>query len=145
MKSDAHSAAVVLLRKDGYVLMQLRDNKTSIVFPNHWCVPGGRVEKNENFKQAAIRELEEETGVKISDATPIWEEIYQADDGRWINRHIFFAMYDGEQKIACYEGQKMEFVNPKNFSKMLIYPGHEKIIKKAIEKARELKLLSVSV
>ncbi|KPM05544.1 diphosphoinositol polyphosphate phosphohydrolase 1-like protein, partial [Sarcoptes scabiei] len=32
--------------------------------PNNWIVPGGGVEPNENPDQAAIRETEEEAGVK---------------------------------------------------------------------------------
>ena len=43
-------------------LLQFRDFKTSILYPGHWGAFGGAVEDGENFKQAALRELEEEVG-----------------------------------------------------------------------------------
>jgi len=32
---------------------------------DYWATPGGSVEKNETFEQAAIRELKEETGIRV--------------------------------------------------------------------------------
>ncbi len=141
MKIDGHSAGVVLIRKDGAILLQLRDDKPTIAYPNYWCLVGGHVEEGEDYKLAAIRELEEESGVKIPDAIPVWDEVYKMNDGRTINRHIYSAIYDGIQKIVCNEGQKIEFVSPADFSKMLMYPGHEKIITKAINEAKKDKLI----
>lgn len=42
-----------------------------------WTFPGGGVKKNENFEKAAIRELEEETGIKIDNLIEIGE--YSSD------------------------------------------------------------------
>ena len=35
-----------------------------IQLANQWQYPGGKVEENETYRQGAIRELEEETGIK---------------------------------------------------------------------------------
>lgn len=45
---------------EGKVLMQLRDNDNTIVFPNQWGFFGGSIEDNETALEAAMRELEEE-------------------------------------------------------------------------------------
>jgi len=95
----------------------------------------------ENYKTAAIREFKEESEIKVIKALPVWDEIYQTNDGKWINRHVYYAIYDGVQKIVCHEGQKIEFIFPSDFPKMLIYPGHDKIIAKALKEAKEHKLL----
>jgi 8-oxo-dGTP pyrophosphatase MutT (NUDIX family) len=36
-------------------------------FPEHWSIPAGYIEKGETPKECAIRELEEETKIKIRD------------------------------------------------------------------------------
>ena len=44
-------------------LLQLRDAKVSILYPNHWGGFAGTIEQNENPKEAAYRELFEELEV----------------------------------------------------------------------------------
>ncbi|WP_430612969.1 NUDIX domain-containing protein [Flavobacterium sp. JP2137] len=40
-------------------------------FKEHWALPGGFVDENEDLEQAAIRELEEETAVAVRDLSQI--------------------------------------------------------------------------
>ena len=59
-------AVAVFLRADnGSFLMQLRDDKLSIVFPDHWGLFGGTIESGESVCEAASRELEEEIALRI--------------------------------------------------------------------------------
>jgi dTMP kinase len=58
--------SVALFRKignDRYVLLSLRENNPA---KGKWELPGGHVEDKEGKKEACIRELEEETGIKLS-------------------------------------------------------------------------------
>jgi 8-oxo-dGTP diphosphatase len=43
--------------------------KTGGGWPGHWVFPGGRLQHGETFVAGACRELEEETGIKLSPAT----------------------------------------------------------------------------
>jgi len=112
--------------------MQLRDNRPNIDFPNHWCLPGGKVESDEEERKGAQRELLEETGYSSSNPIFLHSEIYTTKDGRRIKRNIFYEIYDGKQEIKCFEGQKMEFKSPEELPLLKVYPGHLDLIKRAI-------------
>lgn len=51
-----------LILKGKNVLMVLRKNS---IGENTWALPGGHVELNETFEDAAVRECKEELGIKI--------------------------------------------------------------------------------
>ena len=53
-------AAALLVTPDGRYLMQLRDNKPSIILPDHWAFFGGTVDAVETADAAIRRELVEE-------------------------------------------------------------------------------------
>jgi 8-oxo-dGTP pyrophosphatase MutT (NUDIX family) len=58
-------ACCVLVLDSKNRLLLTRRNKNSYTFPSCWVVPGGHVDKGESFEQCALREVEEETGIKI--------------------------------------------------------------------------------
>jgi 8-oxo-dGTP diphosphatase len=53
---------VVITRQDGKVVLIRRANEP---FRGRWALPGGFVDVGESVEQAAVREIEEETGLKI--------------------------------------------------------------------------------
>ena len=52
--------AKAVIHKNKKYLLQLRDNDTSISYPNKWSFFGGELDKGENFEEALKRELLEE-------------------------------------------------------------------------------------
>src|ERR1044071_3416775 len=58
--------SVILENREREVLLLLRDNKSTIMYQNHWTLVGGKVEDGETPELAAHRELEEEVGLKTN-------------------------------------------------------------------------------
>lgn len=62
--ADAVVAIIVL--DDGRYLMQLRDDKPGIFYPDHWGLFGGAVEEGETTEEALRRELREELDLEVA-------------------------------------------------------------------------------
>ena len=62
-KSIKEVVSIFIRADNGNFLMQLRDNKSSIVYPGHWGLFGGDIESGESICEAASRELEEEVDI----------------------------------------------------------------------------------
>lgn len=77
MDQSAHT--IVINRKGGILLTQRRD----VPF---WVIPGGHINKKESPKAAAIRELYEETGIKLKKVNLIAK--YYAKNGN-IKKYLF--------------------------------------------------------
>jgi len=69
-------AAVIVVNDNGQLLMgrQVKDGYK-------WSFPGGHLNEGESHKQAAVRELEEETGVKLKEADV---ELFQEEDDEFV-------------------------------------------------------------
>jgi len=54
------TADVIILHQDGVVLIKRKNP------PHGWAIPGGFIDYGETAEHAALREAEEETGLKVS-------------------------------------------------------------------------------
>jgi len=80
-------AACIAVVQDGKVLAVPRRGST-----NKWGLPGGKVEPNENPRQAALREMVEETGVSIDPSYLTAQAIYSAIDCLGTLTHTFYYL-----------------------------------------------------
>ncbi|XP_068271105.1 nucleoside diphosphate-linked moiety X motif 17 isoform X2 [Nyctibius grandis] len=67
----AAGVAVLLRASTGRILLTRRASTLSI-FPNIWVPPGGHVEPGEELLAVGLRELEEETGLRLPAGTFSW-------------------------------------------------------------------------
>ena len=63
MKSK--STNIIIVNDKNEVLLHLRDDKPTILYPNMWVLPGGYIEEGETAEQCIIREIREELGVEL--------------------------------------------------------------------------------
>ena len=83
--SGPQTAVGVIVFRDDKVLLVKRANRPG---QGLWAIPGGRVELGETLKEAARREVKEETGVSISPKEPIYVfEVIERDDEGDIRFH----------------------------------------------------------
>jgi 8-oxo-dGTP pyrophosphatase MutT (NUDIX family) len=62
------AVAALLVRADGRYVMQLRDAKPNIFYPDHWGCFGGAVDPGEKPEEALRRELQEELELDMPSA-----------------------------------------------------------------------------
>lgn len=127
-RSDSCSpggALLLLVRDDGAVLLQHRDDNPAIDYPGLWAIPGGAIEPGEQPLSAAVREIEEETGYRIAaKALKLIVARSDAKNGVPVMRHYFWAAYDGRQPVLCLEGQEMRWVHEAGTAGLTFCPGH---------------------
>lgn len=116
-------ATVVILREDGAVLLQHRDDKPGLPRANMWVIPGGHVEPGEAIRDAAIREVMEETNYECEEIQFL-DRFDDVNDitGASYYLHVFWCHYIEGQEIRCFEGQELRFVSRTEAEKYII-PG----------------------
>jgi 8-oxo-dGTP pyrophosphatase MutT (NUDIX family) len=107
LRSVHRVAAVILVDSSGRLLLQLRDGGTT-KDPHRWGPPGGRVEPGEEPYEAAVRELEEETGLRVDRLDLFWSGLMP-----WGTEVHFYcgATTARPHEVECNEGAAMEFVD----------------------------------
>ena len=102
-----------------------------------WDLPKGKSESNETIDKTALREVEEETGVKglsIIKPLEITYHIFKRNNQHQIKKTYWFEMfsdYDGDLKPQLDEGiTKVKWIGPKKLKKVKknIYANIESLI-----------------
>ena len=88
LKVENH-AHVVIVNDEGLVCLVSRKSDH-----NDWGLPGGKLEGDETYEEAAIRETEEEAGLKISDLELIFAMHRKGNMGQTFLVH----KYEGDFK-----------------------------------------------
>jgi mutator protein MutT len=104
-----------------------------------WSIPGGTLEVGETLQEAVVRELAEETGIKVRvlDLVDVFERISQDDAGR-VQYHFVILDYlcervGGEAKAAS-DASDLAWVGEANLSSYELTPGALPVIQKAFQK-----------
>ena len=84
--SDFTGCKIALLCGDS-VLTILRDDKSSIPWPNMWELPGGGCEGDESPFECVAREVHEELGIHLNEDCLLWSNVYPS------------MLYEGRQSV----------------------------------------------
>lgn len=88
----------VIVHRDRKVLVGKRKNSHGA---GNWGFPGGHIEWNETFEQCALRELEEETGIRGANPKFIsaTNDVMPLDDQHYITIFMLVENFDGEPEL----------------------------------------------
>lgn len=101
---------IILVDDSGAVLLQLRDAKDWIPFPDMWAVPGGMLEPGEEPLDCIVREVREELGIDLAPADVTFLGTTTRSYGV---EHTFTARLNAPAgSIALTEGQRVEWFSP---------------------------------
>ena len=108
-------AGIILLNSENKVLLILRDNKTSIPYPNMWDIPGGQIEEGETPEEAIRREMMEELGIEELGEITLFN-VYESSNP---TDFIFWEKVNLDVKeINLQEGQEIKYFNLKQIRKI---------------------------
>ncbi len=106
-----HRATYILVFNSKGELFVQKRTQTKDVFPGYYDVAaGGVVLAGESYEEGAVRELEEELGVKETPLNSLFDFYYEDEHIRLWGRS-FSCVYDGELLLQEEEVESGEFMN----------------------------------
>jgi dihydroneopterin triphosphate diphosphatase len=113
-----------------YLLLQRADDKE--LYPGIWQIVTGSVKENERAERAALRELEEETGLKLKRfwTVPILDSYFDIQNDAVQMVPIFAAEIDAMLNVhLSHEHQRFEWLAYDEARERIAWPGQRKAIK----------------
>ena len=111
----------------GGIVKNSKDELLFIFRNGLWDLPKGKIEKNESIKEAALREVEEECGIKQLKLDKFIDKtyhIYKINDQYIFKISYWFSMhsnFQGELSPQFEEGiTKVEWISEQNLTKVLV-------------------------
>ena len=112
---DIFVVSAILVVPDGRYLLQLRDKKVGLAFPDHWCLFGGHVEDGEDLETAVKREIREELGHTLTHLQYQHEVLYVLPQWRQQSmRKAYFSAQISLREFSAmkqYEGADMKLLH----------------------------------
>jgi mutator protein MutT len=101
--------AAVIFNNEGEVLLQLRDDLPNLRSPGYWTLPGGHKEYGETQVECVIREVYEETNLKIQnpDYLLTLKDFFESKPFPIV--HFYLKTINQPYEIICNEGKDLKF------------------------------------
>jgi 8-oxo-dGTP diphosphatase len=124
-RSARPGGGLVLVDAAGRVLLQQRDDDTGPEGYGRWALPGGGREGDESPRDTAVREIAEETGLRLA-RVRFFRSFDHRDHDAFGHRtlHLFFADDEvDEAKIEVNEGLDFRFWAPEEALELRMNPA----------------------
>lgn len=102
-----------------------------------WTFPKGKLDPGETFKQAARREVEEETGFTCTLHSPRFASVnYMIGNGRGKEVRYWLMTVDSGEFVPNDEVDMITWVRLENAAERLTYPRDRRILRDLIDSGR---------
>lgn len=133
-ETPAISGVSVCVVKGDKVLLAKRGNPNGYGL---WSFPGGHVERGEALRDAALRELAEETGVnaeivKLLDTIDIIHRDASGDVEAHFILSVFLGNWIGGEAIANSDASDVKWVSASEASKLQTTPGTTELVEASL-------------
>lgn len=127
-------SAVFLIARGGAILLQQRDDDIPPEGVGRWAPPGGRSEPGESPRETALREFEEETGVRLQ-RLRFFSLITQREFPELrSDLHVFFADDDvPRDRMVVNEGLDFQYWLPEQIGSLRLNPVSRAIVERFLE------------
>ncbi len=135
IKENSAGGIVFRKEKEKIFILMIRDHNDKYTFPK------GFIEKGETVKVAALREVEEETGVKAELIEKLNDlKFFFVRDGEKVFKTVSFYLMKTEQKELTpqWEVKGADWIEIEQVIEKSGYKNQEPLIKLAIEKIKKL-------
>lgn len=131
---EPKTASYLIFEKDGKILLHKRKNTG--FKDGYYSLVAGHVDEGESFKQAMVRETEEEVGVEVTedDLEPV-HVLHRIGDNPYVD--VFFRVTDWEGEITNEEPEKcseIRWVDPEHIPEKTISYVKEAVRERNSEK-----------
>lgn len=137
MKNEFSSGGIVYKAGDEPLFLLIENSRMNRPGETWWGFPKGHLEEGEGNEEAAIREVEEETGIKCEIIKKIGNSKYvltKNDEKIFKVVTIFLMKYiSGDTKPQIEEVSDVIWLPYGEALKKLAYPGDKELLKKAKE------------
>ena len=128
-----YSAGGIVGRNGKVLLVQVKNLEDKIV----WTFPKGHLEKGETWLEAALREVEEETGWRCRNRGLLSNVTYRFErKGRPVFKRVRWYRMEPVEKTGkpdADEIRKTKWVEAKAAAKSLSYPSDERVLARYLE------------
>lgn len=136
------SRAIILHPNNEKILLGKR-NANDRAFPNAWCLPGGKVDEGEDVMMGIIREVFEETGIKIINIEFFSQDIEMGENMIWEN-YYYIARLNEEVEMNIIDEdaesfQELEWMSEDQVLKIELAFGHKDVVLRFFNKTKQLK------
>jgi len=97
------NATLCYIFNEGKMLLQKKSE--GLFGGGRWNAPGGKLKFAESPEKAAIREVWEETGLKVSDLKNVGLLNFMEEGGKWFSVHVFIAGSFSGEPVNKGEGE----------------------------------------